>query len=130
MHTPGKEIGKMKIRHWQDVASLVLGMWLAVSPMTLGLTGAAGWITLILGLAVMVFAIEGLLLPSYLEECGEICLGATLVASPLAVDYGSSTAIGNSVLVGMLIIVFAVWEMMTDREFQAWWYDFSNRHSA
>jgi hypothetical protein len=42
--------------------------------LALGLVGAAAWITVILGLFVILFAIEGLILPSYLEEWGEIGL--------------------------------------------------------
>ena len=30
-------------------------------------------------------------------------------------------ALANSVLVGLGVIVFAIWEMMSDREFQQWW---------
>jgi len=33
----------MRIRHWQDVASLLVGVWLVVSPFALGFTGAATW---------------------------------------------------------------------------------------
>ncbi|MEO8132545.1 MAG: SPW repeat protein [Betaproteobacteria bacterium] len=118
----------MKIRHWQDMVSLALGAWLVISPMALGFTGAEAWCTEILGLFVIVFAIEGLLLPSYLEEVGEIAVGGVLVLVPWAAGYDSRSATGNSVLIGMLVMVFAIWEMMTDREFQAWWTSFSRRH--
>ena len=120
----------MKVKHWQDVASLILGIWLVISPMVFGLGPVAAWCTVILGLAVMLFAIEGLLLPSYLEEAGEICLGLALIVVPAVTDYDSRAGVGNSVLVGILVITFALWEMMTDREFQAWWTGFSNRHSG
>jgi hypothetical protein len=111
----------MKIRHWQDFASLALGVWLVLSPWALGFAAPESWFTVALGIGVILFAIEGLLLPSYLEEWGEIALGLALFVAPWAIDYDSQTAIANSVLVGLGVIVFAVWEMMSDREFQQWW---------
>ena len=62
----------MRIRHWQDVASLLLGVWLVLSPFALGFSGAAVWITVVLGLSVILLAVEGFFIPSYLEEWGEI----------------------------------------------------------
>ena len=60
----------MHIQHWQDIASLLLGVWLVVSPFVLGFTGAATWITVVLGLFVILFAVEGFVIPSYLEGVG------------------------------------------------------------
>jgi uncharacterized membrane protein SirB2 len=58
----------MRIQHWQDIASLLLGVWLVVSPFVLGFAGAATWVTIVLGLFVILFAVEGFVIPSYLEE--------------------------------------------------------------
>jgi hypothetical protein len=60
----------MRIQHWQDIASLLLGLWLVVSPFVLGFAGAATWVTIVLGLFVILFAVEGFVIPSYLEEWG------------------------------------------------------------
>ena len=49
----------MRIRHWQDVASLLLGVWLVLSPFALGFAGAAVWITIVLGLSVILLAVSG-----------------------------------------------------------------------
>ena len=62
----------MRIQHWQDVASLLLGVWLVLSPFALGFAGAAFWITIVLGLCVILFSVEGFVIPSYLEEWGEL----------------------------------------------------------
>jgi hypothetical protein len=70
----------MRIQHWQDVASLLLGVWLVLSPFALGFAGAAVWMTIVLGLFVILFAVEGFVIPSYLEEWGEILLGLRLAA--------------------------------------------------
>jgi hypothetical protein len=113
----------MRIQHWQDVASLLLGMWLVLSPFALGFAGAAVWITIMLGLCVILFAIEGFIIPSYLEEWGEILLGLALVVAPWTVGYESVSATVSSMVSGILVILFAVWELMTDRDFITWWHD-------
>src|SRR6266481_5445150 len=100
----------MRIQHWQDVASLVLGVWLVLSPFTLGFAGAAVWITIVLGLFVVLFAVEGFVIPSYLEEWGEILLGLALVVAPWTVGYESVSATVSSTVSGILVILFGAWE--------------------
>jgi SPW repeat len=117
----------MRIRHWQDVASLVLGVWLVLSPFVLGFTGAATWITVALGLCVILFALEGFIIPSYLEEWGEILLGLALLAAPWTVGYETTSATVNSAVSGLVVILFAVWELATDRDFTTWWHDHWHR---
>jgi hypothetical protein len=113
----------MRIQHWQDIASLLLGVWLVVSPFVLGFAGAATWITIILGLLVILFAVEGFAIPSYLEEWGELLLGLALLVAPWTVGYESVSATVSSVVSGILVILFAAWELMTDRDSINWWHD-------
>ena len=113
----------MRIQHWQDVASLLLGVWLVLSPFALGFAGAAIWMTIVLGLFVILFAVEGFFIPSYLEEWGEILLGLAVVVAPWTVSYESVSATVSSMVSGILVILFAVWELMTDRDFITWWHD-------
>jgi hypothetical protein len=113
----------MRIQHWQDVASLFVGAWLVVSPFALGFNGAAVWITIVLGLCVVLFAIEAFVIPSYLEEWGEILVGLALVVAPWTIGFESVAATLSSMLSGALVIVLAVLELLTDREFSTWWHD-------
>jgi SPW repeat len=113
----------MRIRHWQDVASLLLGVWLVSSPFALGFAGAAVWITILLGLSVILFAVEGFVIPSYLEEWGELLLGLALVVVPWTVGYESVSATVSSMVSGILVISFGAWELATDRDFIAWWHN-------
>jgi hypothetical protein len=113
----------VRIRHWQDVVSLLVGVWLVLSPFALGFAGAATWITIVLGLFVILFAVEGLVIPDYLEEWGEVFLGLALLVVPWSVGYESASATVSSVTSGILVILFAAWELMTDRDFIAWWND-------
>ena len=113
----------MRIQHWQDVASLVVGVWLVASPFVLGMAGAAVWLTIALGLGVILFAVEAFVIPSYLEEWGEMLLGLALVVAPWTVGYEPGAATVSSVLSGLLVILFAAWELMTDHDFSTWWHD-------
>src|SRR5882757_11094633 len=105
----------MRIQHWQDVASLLLGVWLVLSPFALDFAGAAVWITIMLGLCVILFAIEGFVIPSYLEEWGEILLGLALLAAPWTIGYEPTLATVNSMVSGILVILLGAWELTTDR---------------
>jgi hypothetical protein len=118
----------MRIRHWQDVASFLLGVWLVFSPFALGFAEAALWITVVLGLSVILLAVEGFVIPSYLEEWGEVLVGLALLVIPWTVGYEASATI-NSMVSGTLVILFAVSELMTDREFITWWHD-RRHHTA
>ena len=113
----------MRIRHWQDIAGVLLGVWLILSPFALGFAEAAAWITIVLGLSVILFAVEGFVIPSYLEEWGEVLIGLALVVMPWTVGYESVSATVNSMVAGILVILFAVWELVTDRDFITWWHD-------
>jgi hypothetical protein len=113
----------MRIQHWQDVASLLLGVWLVLSPFALGFAGAAVWMTIVLGLFVILFAVEGFFIPSYLEEWGEILLGLAVVVAPWTVGYESVSATVSSMVSGILVILLGAWELTTDRDFITWWHD-------
>ncbi|RZN10610.1 hypothetical protein CWO91_12555 [Bradyrhizobium genosp. SA-3] len=113
----------MRIQHWQDAASLLVGLWLVLSSFILGLSGAPVWVSIALGLGVMLFAIEAFFIPSYLEEWGELLLGLALLLAPWTIGYEPVSATVSSVLSGILVILLAVWELMTDRDFSTWWHD-------
>jgi hypothetical protein len=69
------------------------------------------------------FAVEGFIVPSYLEEWGELLLGLALLMAPWAVGYEPVSATVSSVISGLLVILFAVWELAMDREFITRWRD-------
>ena len=118
----------MRIRHWQDVASLLLGVWLVLSPFALDFGGAALWITIVLGLFVVLLAVEGFVIPSYLEEWGEILFGLALVVAPWTFDYEAVSATVSSMVSGILVIMLGAWEL--DDRFHETGLDESSMHGT
>jgi hypothetical protein len=47
MEACAEEVSFMRIKHWQDSASLLLGVWLILSPFALGFAAAATWMTVV-----------------------------------------------------------------------------------
>jgi hypothetical protein len=91
---------------------LLLGVWLVVSPFVLGFAGAATWITIMPRLFVILFAVEKSAIPSYLEERRASARSGS--AAPWTVGYESVSATVNSAVSGILVILLATWELMTD----------------
>jgi hypothetical protein len=61
--------------------------------------------------------------PSYLEEWGELLLSLALLVAPWTVGCESVSATVSSVVSGLLVILFAAWELMTDRDSINRWHD-------
>jgi SPW repeat-containing protein len=99
---------------------VAVGAWLCVAPLFLGLVGMSAWVTAILGLLIILFAIEGLIMPSYFEELFEILMGIALIVTPWSLGYDSSAATFNSMVSGLLVAALAISEMFSDQEFVAW----------
>jgi hypothetical protein len=109
---------------WQDWASFVLGLWLALSPWTFGYAdhetatanAAVGGVLLALashfGLSASLAAGEWL-------NAG---LGAWLMAAPFALAFSTVTiAAANCVTVGAVVVLLAAWAWALDKEFLKGW---------
>jgi hypothetical protein len=77
----------------------------------------------VLGLSVILLAVDGFFIPSYLEEWGEILFGLALLVVPWTVGYESVSATLSSMVSGTLVILFGAWELLIDRDFITWWHD-------
>jgi hypothetical protein len=115
----------MRAKRWQDWINLLLGAWLFVSPWVMNYAGdlpKAAWNAYILGAAIVLFAAVAVYVPKAWEEVVNILLGAWGVVSPWVLGFGSGRDITtNTVVVGGLVAVLAVWAMVRDRDFQKWW---------
>ncbi len=91
----------MRLQHRQDIASLLLGVWLVVSPFVLGFAGAATWVTIVLGLFVILFAVEGFVISVLSGRVGRAShrsgsAGCTLDSRlRVGIGYGKQYGVGH-----------------------------------
>lgn len=102
--------------HWRDWLMLLFGVWLVVSPFVFGHAesgaGMVLWAPVLLGVAVIVFAIAVLRKTQVWEEWILFALGVALVAAPFLLGYADVTlAMWNSVIMGLLVGADAAWSL-------------------
>ncbi len=115
---------------WRDWVMLVLGAWLFLSPWILGFAGgapvgaegvagttAAGWNAWIVGVVVAALAIWAIAMFAQWQDWLNGVLGAWLVIAPWVLGFGSlAAAAWNSVIVGLLVLALAAWELWDVRQ--------------
>lgn len=106
-------------RNWQDWISLLLGIWLFLSPWQLlyvdvsPVASEAAWV---IGTALFVVGLLSRFTFHVAEDIIEIILGLCLIVSPWVLGYvGATTAAGNAVIVGVLVSLLSLWEIWDAR---------------
>jgi SPW repeat len=97
---------------WQDTASVVLGLWLIVSPWILGYATELRPMAnvVIVGAIIALIAAVALYAFRRWEEWINIALAVWLVASPWILGFGNrQTAVANQIIVGLLVAILAFW---------------------
>ena len=117
----------MRENRWPDSLNTLLGLWVFLSPWLLrfstgmDVAARAAWK---LGAAVILFAAIAIYIPKAWKEGLKIILGLCLLISPWMLSYADMTKpTGNAVIAGLLMIIFAVWEMLTDTTIRKWWHE-------
>lgn len=108
-------------RQWKDVANLVLGIWLLLSPWILAYAAetTAAWNAYVLGVIIGVAAVAALVAFHEWEEWVNAVFGAWLIVSPWVLGFGALTAaVWNQIVVGVLVGALAIWSVFTGREQQ------------
>lgn len=95
--------------HWSQIPLLVLGLWLIVSPFTLGYrSGLLTWSDIISGLLVIVLGAVAFRMGRTWAAWANTFVGLWLAFAPIAFWAPDAAAYANDTLVGALVIVFAV----------------------
>lgn len=105
--------------YWKDACNLVLGVWLAVSPWALSYAteGASTWNAHVIGVVVAVAALAALIAFHKWEEWVNAVLGVWLIVSPYLLGFAAyRDALWNQIVVGVLILVLAIWAAVTTSE--------------
>lgn len=107
---------------WQDTVSLILGVWLVLSPWVLGftMTEAAMWNAVAFGLLISVMAVLALVEFHEWEEWADMAVGLWLVVSPWVLGFAMTMGAGsattwNFVVVGILTLGMAAWSLRDHR---------------
>lgn len=100
---------------WQDYLNVLIGVWIASSPWTLGFSDgqpAATWAAVTLGLAIVAIAAVDLEILSKTEEWILVALGAASIASPWVLGFsGLREATASMAISGVAIVVLTLWEI-------------------
>ena len=116
----------LKSLKWEDWLGVALGLWLVLSPWTLGYAESSASATmnaLFLGSTLIFLEQLNLDVHADLEEWLDVGAGLWLVISPLVLGFTQLGAAAiNAVAVGLLAIVFALWALSPlDRKIASWW---------
>ena len=98
---------------WEDWASWAFGIWLCISPWALefDLERVPTRNAVIVGFLIILVEVVTLSVFRPWEEWINVALGAWLVISPWVLAIASTAATVNFVVIGVLVIVLALYEM-------------------
>lgn len=107
------------LQNWQDWVNLVLGIWLFVSPWELqylNVSPLASDTAFVIGAMLFVVSLTSRFAFHKNEEIIDLVLGVALMVSPWALDYAAiAMAMDNALIVGGVVIYFAVWSLWDAR---------------
>jgi hypothetical protein len=111
---------------WQDWASFMLGLWLALSPWVCGYAsdepGATGNAAFI-GIALALVSHFEVSLDGHSAQWLNFAAGAWLVAAPFVLGFATAALpAANCIAVGTLGMVLAASALSLDKEIENWWH--------
>jgi hypothetical protein len=111
-----KVIDRTRSLRWQDWVNLVLGVWLFISPWALRfwgtMPGSSGNF-LMVGVALVVFALVGLNARGLWQEWVNLVLGICLIVSPWLLGFHThAVARDDAIVVGIVAAVVALWALL------------------
>ena len=100
-------------RQWQDWVSWILGFWLLISPWALDFAQESRAVENAVVVGFVLILAEGVTLSVFQvwEEWINVALGLWLCASPWVLSGVGTAATANFVLVGILVVALAGYEM-------------------
>ena len=108
----------MKTGRWQDKVTLLLGLWMFVTPSIFGVPEghffAVAW-GVALGFVIAILSGMAMKWEYAWQEFANAALGIVLIASPWIFGYAHVTNLKtNSIIVGLLVTICACWRMASD----------------
>jgi hypothetical protein len=111
-------MAKLNVRHRQDPVTLVLGLWMLVSPWVLGYDTARSlmWSALVLGALIALTALVGLFKAGESTQWTNAIVGLCVIVSPWIPAVSSIVATANAVLVGISVTGLALWALVNEEK--------------
>jgi hypothetical protein len=107
---------KLNVKHWQDPVTLMLGLWMLVSPWVLGYEAEKSlmWSGVVLGALITLTALVGLFKAAESAEWTNAVLGLCGVVSRWIPAVSSVVATANAVTVGISVGGLALWALSSE----------------
>ena len=104
-------------KQWEDWCSWLLGLWLCISPWALrfDLDPIVTRTAVITGILIILAEMMTLSVYRAWEEWINVILGAWLVICPWVLGISSSAARNNFVVIGLLVLALAFYEIWDER---------------
>ncbi len=112
------------VRRWQDQLILVLGLWLIVSPWAFAYPeGSPQMINaFISGAVIAILAAFELYKTYFWAVVLNLLVGVWVAVSPWVLRVADrNTVMWNELIVGIAVVVLALWELRTDPELHKHW---------
>lgn len=115
----------MENRHWQDIVTGIVGLWLIVYPFLFSAAGASSTAAfavnfLACGVIALLLAISALAAFRQWEEWIGVVLGLWLIASPWLMGFAAADAARwNALIAGVIITALAAWTLIDSTEHHA-----------
>lgn len=111
-----------QVKHWQDPANSLLGLWFVLSPWVVGYHDMSGAVAtaIVLGVLMIIASFGAMMIPKAWEEWSQVVLGVLMIIAPWVVQFSSATdAMRTSVITGIVTLVLALWTLLTDKDFSS-----------
>lgn len=112
------------VRRWQDQLILVFGLWLIVSPWAFAYPNGSPQMlnAFISGLIIAVLAAFDLYKTYFWAVVVNLLVGIWVAVSPWVLRVADQrTVMWNELIVGIAVVVLALWELRTDPELHKHW---------
>lgn len=112
------------VKRWQDQLILLLGLWLFLTPwiFTYPIPSPQAWNAFVAGAVIAILAAFELYKTYFWAVVVNLLLGIWVAISPWVMKVASDRELmWNELIVGIAVIVLALWEMRTDPELHKHW---------
>ena len=113
-----------RVKHWQDPANAVVGLWLVFSPWILGFSNVviATSTTAAVGALLLASSVGAMQFAQAWEEWLDVVLGVVLMLLPAVFGFDAvMPALQNALACGALVTFLALWVLASDDVLAGWW---------